>query len=370
MYGKGKVELLSDRTFREFNIDVAKLQPNSNHKVWVKCSYCGEEFLRPFCKLYQLHACPTHIINGNGLKLKWCSKCKQFLSYQKFNANNAGYDGLSSICATCKLSSKSAKKHDYKNMVRRKLDFDYWLRCFVSAKKSKCKRDHVQCEVNIDLLKELWDNQEGRCFYSRIRMAFGNNSLRSASLERLDSSRGYVANNVVWASKAMNYMKNSAPYSEFCEFLEHACFTRHTPVRVECVLVHPDAKLPFRKRVTDAGHDLYAVEDVVIGPRMVVDVRTGIKLSTPPGYYYTIEGRSSMWQKGVMPFSAIIDATYTGEVMTALLNLTDTPIEIKKHDRVAQIVIQKIHDCDLVVVDNFGPDYDQRGLAGYGSSGR
>jgi dUTP pyrophosphatase len=162
-------------------------------------------------------------------------------------------------------------------------------------------------------------------------------------------------------------MKNSASYNEF---LEQACFARHTPVRIECILTRPDAKLPSRSRVTDAGYDLYSIEDVVVEPHKVINIHTGIKLSTPPGYFYTIEGRSSMWQKGVMPFSAVVDATYTGEVMIALLNLTDNNIEIKKYDRVAQIILQKIYGCDIIIVDDFGPEYNQRGTAGFGSSGR
>ena len=61
-----------------------------------------------------------------------------------------------------------------------------------------------------------------------------------------------------------------------------------TSVKLETRLIHSDAKLPFRKRTTDAGWDLYSVENVVIRPQTTKNAHTGICISAPEGYYYTI----------------------------------------------------------------------------------
>jgi dUTP pyrophosphatase len=142
------------------------------------------------------------------------------------------------------------------------------------------------------------------------------------------------------------------------------------PVKLETKLIHSDAKLPFRKRTTDAGWDLYSVEDAVIKPHLSESVHTGICISAPEGYYYTIEGRSSMFMQGITPNRGIIDATYCGEVIVSLVNISDEEYRVTVGDRIAQIILHKCHDSSFVVVDEFSPSYNKRGTAGFGSSGK
>ncbi|MFA5767773.1 MAG: hypothetical protein WC919_07695, partial [Candidatus Paceibacterota bacterium] len=72
-------------------------------------------------------------------------------------------------------------------------------------------------------------------------------------------------------------------------------------VRLEYKLVDPEARVPYRKRETDAGYDIFSIEDVTIKPHSTENIRTGIIVACPKGYYYTVEGRSSMWNAGVAP---------------------------------------------------------------------
>jgi len=141
-------------------------------------------------------------------------------------------------------------------------------------------------------------------------------------------------------------------------------------VKLETKLIHPDAKLPFRKRTTDAGWDLYSVEDAVIEPQMTENIHTGICISAPEGYYYTIEGRSSMFMEGITPNRGIIDATYCGEVIVSLVNKSDEKYKITLGDRIAQIILHKSYDAMFFTVSEFSPDYNKRGTAGFGSSGK
>lgn len=141
-------------------------------------------------------------------------------------------------------------------------------------------------------------------------------------------------------------------------------------VRLEARLIHPDAKLPYKKRCTDVGYDIYSIEKKSLPANRASIIKTGIQISAPPGYYYTIEGRSSLWIQGIFPNRGIIDSTYCGEVVVSLVNVNDEPFQINVGDRIAQIIVSKQYDVDFVQVDEFSDSYNQRGTEGFGSTGR
>jgi len=151
-----------------------------------------------------------------------------------------------------------------------------------------------------------------------------------------------------------------------------------TCVRLEVQLLDKDPdtgltlypKLPFRSRDTDAGYDLYAAENACIQPGRSKMIRTGIIIAAPPGFYYTIEGRSSLWMKGVHPHRGIIDATYCGQVVVSLVNVSGEEFHIQRHDRIAQIVLHKQYHAHFLCVEEFSPQYNQRGTNGFGSTGK
>jgi dUTP pyrophosphatase len=152
-------------------------------------------------------------------------------------------------------------------------------------------------------------------------------------------------------------------------------------VRMEAKLIHPGAKLPSRVRGTDAGYDIYSIESVTLPSvgwvpfwrkrrdRSTI-VKTGICISAPPGYYYTIEGRSSLWSKGIVPNRGIIDSTYCGEVVVSLVNFSNRPYQINAGDRIAQILLHQQLDAHFEEVEDFSAEYNQRGKAGFGSTGK
>ena len=141
-------------------------------------------------------------------------------------------------------------------------------------------------------------------------------------------------------------------------------------IRLEMQLLDPDAKIPSRGRVTDAGYDLYSIEKMVLLPQVATIIRTGVKISAPPGYYYTIEGRSSLWSKGVFPNRGVIDATFTGEIVVSLINVNSEDYTVNIGDRIAQILIHEQHSAYFDVVADFSQEYNVRGVNGFGSSGK
>jgi len=358
----GKVELQVELTHKKYNIICAELSPGSHQKVVVKCVRCNEIFTREFRNLGKLHFCPLHVVSDDGVKLKWCNKCKQFLSYDAFGSSKTRYDKLSVHCLSC-MSVRKQGVRGYTNIIE-------WLRIAIPRKRNECHNKGIPFDVDFEYLLDQYEKQDGRCFYAKVQLLFTNHDIRSASLERLDSSLGYIKGNVVIACKAMNWAKKSTAEYDFIQSLNELIIGLTGNIRLEAKLLDSDAMLPSRKRSSDAGYDVASIEDVVISPHTMVNVNTGIIVSPPDGVYYTVEGRSSLWMKGIVPVSGIIDGTYQGPLIIALNNNSDKPFEIRKGDRIAQIIIHKVMSCDFTIVREFSPIQDGRASEGFGSTGR
>ena len=132
---------------------------------------------------------------------------------------------------------------------------------------------------------------------------------------------------------------------------------------------HEDAQLPQKHHDDDAGWDLFSVEDKTIPPkgRSVVDV--GLKLSyLEPGYWIRVSSRSGLsFKNGILAHPGVIDNGYRGSLGVLLYNHDDVEYNIKKGDRVAQIVVHFNIDLDV----KWGIIHEtKRGEKGFGSSGK
>jgi len=133
----------------------------------------------------------------------------------------------------------------------------------------------------------------------------------------------------------------------------------------------PDLPLPERAHRGDAGVDLHSAEDLVIAPGERTLVKTGIALALPLGTVGLIHPRSGLAAKHgltIVNAPGTVDADYRGELMVCLLNTDkDTPFEITRGMRIAQLVVQRVELPDFVEVDEL--DETVRGTGGYGSTG-
>jgi dUTP pyrophosphatase len=145
------------------------------------------------------------------------------------------------------------------------------------------------------------------------------------------------------------------------------------PVPVPLVRLDPDLPLPAYAKPGDAGVDLRARESVLLraaGGRALVP--TGVAVAIPPGYAGFIQPRSGLaLSHGVTCLNTpgLIDSGYRGELKVLLVNTdTATDFEVKRGERIAQLVIQAVAHASFEVVDEL-PASD-RGHDGFGSSGR
>jgi dUTP pyrophosphatase len=135
----------------------------------------------------------------------------------------------------------------------------------------------------------------------------------------------------------------------------------------------PDLPLPSYARVGDAGADLVAAEDATLaagGGRALVP--TGIAVAIPEGYAGFVQPRSGMaWRHGVTCLNTpgLIDSGYRDELRVLLVNTDPSePYEVKRGDRIAQLVVQRVEAVSWNVVEELPGT--QRGLGGCGHSGR
>jgi dUTP pyrophosphatase len=140
---------------------------------------------------------------------------------------------------------------------------------------------------------------------------------------------------------------------------------------VQIVRLDPDVPVPGYAHPGDAGADLTTTVDVTLGPGERAMVPTGIAVALPEGYVGLVHPRSGLAAEhglSVVNTPGTIDAGYRGEIKVMLINHDPRePIELRRGDRIAQLVVQRFEQARFVEVDVL-PD-SSRGAGGYGSTG-
>jgi dUTP diphosphatase len=146
------------------------------------------------------------------------------------------------------------------------------------------------------------------------------------------------------------------------------------PVRVQRLPHAADLALPAYQSAGAAGLDLLAALDLHrplhLAPGARALVPTGLVLELPPGYEAQVRPRSGWALRSgmtVLNSPGTIDSDYRGEVQVILANLGGAAIEIRRGDRIAQLVVQPVVQALLVEVDAVAPT--SRGAGGFGSTG-
>ena len=130
----------------------------------------------------------------------------------------------------------------------------------------------------------------------------------------------------------------------------------------------PNATLPTRTHTTDSGLDIYASEDTIVTHTHAVIIPTGIAINIPPGYEGTIRPRSGKSSKtNLRVILGTIDAGYNSEIGIIADTLNKSEYLVRKGEKIAQLVIQKVELPQLEIVDQFDTQ-SERGEKGFGSS--
>ena len=137
-------------------------------------------------------------------------------------------------------------------------------------------------------------------------------------------------------------------------------------LRVKFKRLSEHAILPTKGTPEAAGWDLYALEDGCVRPASTTVVKTGIAMEIPPGWEAQIRGRSGNSLKGLHVILGTIDSDYRGELGVIVHNPGEL-LNIKKGDRIAQLVFAPVVDVTIEEVDQLNTTV--RNEKGFGSTG-
>ena len=132
------------------------------------------------------------------------------------------YDNKKNICKKC-LSNKVKSKYQLMTEEEKRLYKDKQKKWGVNnpfrlrylALKNRSKKYDIYLEFDDSYIEELYEKQNGKCYYSGIDMTFERDGKYILSVDRIDSNKGYLKDNVVLCCSIVNSMKNTLSTEEF-----------------------------------------------------------------------------------------------------------------------------------------------------------
>src|SRR3989338_742924 len=140
-------------------------------------------------------------------------------------------------------------------------------------------------------------------------------------------------------------------------------------LKIKVKRLQVEAKLPSYAHPGDVGLDLYSLEDYLLQPAERKIFPVGFALEFPSGYAAVVKDKSSLPKNGGLhTMGGVFDAGYRGEYNVQLVNLGHGPYQIKKGDKLAQLVIYPVASAELEEVQEISDS--SRGVGGFGGTGR
>jgi hypothetical protein len=133
-----------------------------------------------------------------------CKTCKQEKPLSKFYAHGASRGGHVRSCKSCYMDQrKQIKIGSLEGRLK-------------SIFANVTERRHKGLDISLQDLRDLWEKQKGLCAYSGVPMMWDDsNRYATVSIDRIDSSKGYVRGNIAFCCAIVNVMKNKMPVEHF-----------------------------------------------------------------------------------------------------------------------------------------------------------
>jgi dUTP pyrophosphatase len=131
--------------------------------------------------------------------------------------------------------------------------------------------------------------------------------------------------------------------------------------------LRPDAEIPAKAGMLEAGIDITTVDCVQLAPGESYVFHTGLAAAIEEGYCVVLFDRSGMGAKrNIHRLAGVIDCTYRGEILVCLVNLSDDSQFIQPGDKIIQGLVLPVPEVSILEVDTL--DETERGSKGFGSS--
>ena len=134
------------------------------------------------------------------------------------------------------------------------------------------------------------------------------------------------------------------------------------------IVIDKNAFMPTRAYETDAGLDLYSPIDITVPARGSAIIDTGVHVQLPKGTAGMIKSKSGLNVKHNLTSEGVVDVGYTSSMVIKLYNHGDMDYQVRRGDKISQLVLVQIVTPHLMVVDKL--DDSERGDNGFGSTGR
>ncbi len=139
-------------------------------------------------------------------------------------------------------------------------------------------------------------------------------------------------------------------------------------MKIQIKKLNSEAIVPRFAQAGDVAMDLFSVEDVILKPGERISCPTGVAIKIPDGYAGLIWDKGGPSHKfGIKTLGGVFDSNFTGEYLIGLINLSQENFEIKKGQKIAQVIFQKIEIPEIEEVDEM-PETN-RGAGAFGSTG-
>ncbi|MDD5749614.1 MAG: dUTP diphosphatase [Patescibacteria group bacterium] len=139
-------------------------------------------------------------------------------------------------------------------------------------------------------------------------------------------------------------------------------------MKIKAKKLYPDAQLPQMLKEGDAAMDFYSYKDYQLSPGQTIIVETGMAIAIPRGYWGNVRDRSGLAAKhSLHTMGGVFDSNYRGEVQIIIINLGKEIYNIKKGDRICQMIIARHEDVEIEEAEEL--DETNRGENRFASSG-
>ncbi len=140
--------------------------------------------------------------------------------------------------------------------------------------------------------------------------------------------------------------------------------------KIQIKIKSNSAELPEYKTSGSAGFDVKSNEDKTIKAGKWALISTGIFVEIPLGFEIQVRSRSGLaFKSGIFVLNSpgTIDSDYRGEIKIILANFSDDDFEVSKGDRIAQLVVSKVFQAEIIETKNLSET--QRSDGGFGHTG-
>jgi len=348
----------------------------------VKCESCGIEFYVTPGRLTKNkhHTCSKQCIGILSSKLHSkkvevpCVICGTSIFYKKSHIRQIKYPTCSMACA-----GKSKSLHNRGHDNPKSLNLNEGDRWFWEKAKDLQRRSSIigiPSDLDYLFLKELFLKQNGKCHYTGMEMIKKTKNdenkkwiaagFNVASVDRVDSSRGYTRDNVVFCINSINMLKGNHSIEDFKSVFRAIMFREDSDLKMKVKKLTASSLGLYKADPFASGYDVFA--DRIEDHGHFIKVFTGIAVEPPKGYWFLLTARSSIFKKGLTLYNnlGIIDQNYTGEIICVFLK-TEMYKKIEIGERIAQLVPQNFIKFEPIFVDELSET--ERGAGGFGSSG-